>query len=412
MDNIFERVGPRLINDAYVLSHEYIPATLVARDEQIATVRDLVRPVLNGGVPNNAVIYGPTGTGKTLVVKHVLYHLQRFVESGAGVGADVAGGAAHNTILPVFVSCKEINATSHILHHILGIVSPDVVVPKYGIAISRYYQALWGALNSRGVSLLVVFDEIEYLRDTDILYNFSRVGENQSLSKRLFVSVVGLTNDLQYLDALDPRVLSSLGAMRVVFPAYNADELVRILSARAELAFVPDVLGAGVVEMCAARSAREHGDARKALLLLAQAGGVADSEGCSCVSVEHVERAAAQIELDHVRKTVLELPSHSRLVLLAVIKLSKYRPNMKATTGHVERVYINLCRVAGEGALSRPSISKTISELDMLGVVSASDVNRGRGGGRTRHVSATDGDGEIERELCEQFGVGIGLAGL
>jgi cell division control protein 6 len=147
----------------------------------------------------------------------------------------------------------------------------------------------------------------------DLLYELTRSGNGGG-----WVSIVGISNDLMFKEQLDPRVLSSLSEEEVVFPPYTATELADILWDRARQALRPGAVDDGVVGLCAALAAAEHGDARRALDLLRVAAEVAEREGCERVEVEHVRRAQQLIERGRVKEVVSSLPLHSRIVLLAV----------------------------------------------------------------------------------------------
>ena len=131
-------------------------------------------------------------------------------------------------------------------------------------------------LDGRATLMIVVLDEIDFLvkkHGDELLYRLTRANEELSSSK---ISVIGITNDLKFVDNLDPRVRSSLGEVELVFPPYNASQLEDILNDRARIAFRPGVIRSGVISLCAALAAREHGDARRALDLLRVAGEIAE----------------------------------------------------------------------------------------------------------------------------------------
>ena len=102
------------------------------------------------------------------------------------------------------------------------------------------------------------------------------------------VSIIGISNVLNFKIALDPRVLSSLGEEEIVFPAYNAVELTENLTDRSKLAFQKGALDDNVIPLCAALAVKEHGDARKALDLLRRAGELAERRNSPTVTEDYV----------------------------------------------------------------------------------------------------------------------------
>ena len=77
----------------------------------------------------------------------------------------------------------------------------------------RYREALdeWSGVH------VIVLDEIDYYvrrRGDDLLYKLVRINEELSHAK---VSLIGITNDVNFVETLDPRVRSSLGEEEIVF---------------------------------------------------------------------------------------------------------------------------------------------------------------------------------------------------
>ncbi|MFP4218891.1 MAG: Cdc6/Cdc18 family protein, partial [Salinarchaeum sp.] len=216
----------------------------------------------------------------------------------------------------------------------------------------------------------------------DTLYNLSRMNSELTQSR---VSIIGISNDLKFTDFLDPRVKSSLGEEEIVFPPYDANQLRDILNHRAEGAFNDGTLGEDVIPLCAAFAAQEHGDARRALDLLRTAGEIAEREQADRVMGDHVRKAQDKLELDRVVEAVRTLPLQSKAVLYAIILLEKHDEN-SITTGEVYNIYTQLCEEIDADQLTQRRVTDLISELDMLGIVNAVVVSKGRYG-RTKEIN-------------------------
>ncbi|MEF8756901.1 MAG: cell division control protein Cdc6, partial [Halobacteriales archaeon] len=199
------------------------------------------------------------------------------------------------------------------------------------------------------------------------------------------VSIIGISNDLKFTDFLDPRVKSSLGEEEIVFPPYDANQLQDILQHRSEVAFKEDALKDGVIPLCAAFAAQEHGDARRALDLLRTAGELAERDQSERIEEDHVRQAQDKIELDRVVEVVRTLPTQSKLVLFSIITLEKNGVH-NINTGEVYNVYKQLCDEIDADVLTQRRVTDLISELDMLGIVNAVVVSKGRYG-RTKEIS-------------------------
>jgi len=365
LEDVFERVtSSRIFKNRDVLLPDYLPNKLPHREKQVRKVASVLAQALKGYKPNNLFIYGLTGTGKTAVVKLVVKKLQQKARE-RGV-----------RILIPFINTKRDDTPYRILAKMIEELG--LRVPPTGVATAELYSRFKKFLDKKGVLMIIVLDEIDYhvkKHGDDLLYKLTRINEELERSK---VSLVGITNDVNFTSWLDPRVKSSLGEEELVFPPYTADQLRDILRDRAEMAFVEGALGEGVIELCAALAARENGDARKALDLLRISGEIAEREGSSRVTVEHVKKAWEQIEKDRVVEVVRSLPLHSKLILYSILLLTK--GGRSTYTGEVYRKYKELTNELGIETLTLRRVGDLISELDMLGLISTEVVSRGRRG--------------------------------
>jgi cell division control protein 6 len=215
------------------------------------------------------------------------------------------------------------------------------------------------------------------------LYSITRL--NQELENAQ-LSIIGISNDVTFLENIDPRVRSSLGEEEFVFPPYNAIQLQDILNDRCNEAFNEGVINEGVVAKCAAYAAREHGDARRALDLFRIAGELSEREGEKSVSEDYIDLANNKMERDKILDIVESEPKQFQLVLYSILQLTKdekYKPNF--FTGDVYNHYGELCNQTKTDKLTQRRISDIIAEIDMLGLINAKVISKGRHG-RTREI--------------------------
>ena len=129
-------------------------------------------------------------------------------------------------------------------------------------------------------------------------------------------------------------------------------------------------------------AAQEHGDARKALMLLEYAGEVAVEKRREKIGEEEVREAKERLEIDRTIEAVRTLPYHQRLVLYAIV----FKGVEKTETNMVYADYKKLCESKGLKPLTKVRISNFISELDMLGLINTKEIYKGRYG-HTRIIS-------------------------
>ena len=65
-----------LFVDRSILSSSYTPQNIYHRDNEINKIANILAPALKQEKPSNLFIYGNTGTGKTLTVKHIIDNIE------------------------------------------------------------------------------------------------------------------------------------------------------------------------------------------------------------------------------------------------------------------------------------------------------------------------------------------------
>ncbi len=377
-----------IFKDREYLRHSYTPEKLPHRDEQIQQIARILAAPLRGETPSNILIYGKPGTGKTATVNYVTKELEK-VSAKAPIKVKV-----------VYLNCEQVNTHYRILAKLsdtfleglknnrgkefLAKMNLPTHVPRTGWPTDEVYKSFLKSLDEEKQLAVIILDEIDKLvkkSGDDVLYSLTRMNSELKKAK---VSIVGISNDLHFMEYLDSRVRSSLGEEETVFPPYNAHQLRDILLQRSEISFIEGVMTDTVIQLCAAHAAREHGDARRALDLLRVSGEIAESMGSENVNAEHVRRAHERIELDQTVEVIKTLPVQSKLLLYSISMLSERTPRA-VISGDIYGMYEDFCRQVGLDILTRRRVSDLISELDVLGIIDAKIINKGRYG-RTKEI--------------------------
>ena len=369
-----------------VLRPNYTPDNLPHRDKQIQSLVSILVPAVRGDTPSNILIYGKTGTGKTAVVKFVGQELEETSEFH-GMACYV-----------LYVNCEIVDTQYRLLATLAKLVGKEV--PMTGWPTDQVFEEFKKTVDKEKRVVIIIMDEIDKLvrKGDDVLYNLSRI--NTDL-KNARISLIGISNDLKFTEFLDPRVKSSLGEEEIIFPPYDANQIHDILEQRAGMAFKSNMLDETVIRLCAAFAAQEHGDARRALDLLRVSGEIAERTKSPVVEEKHVRVAQEKIENDRVVEVVRTLPTQSKLVLLSVLLLSKIRKN-NVSTGEAYTIYKQMCNDIGSDILTQRRITDLISELDMLGIINAMVVSKGRYG-RTKEISLSVPMGDTKGVLMEDY---------
>ncbi len=364
------------------LRYSYLPENILHRDDEIKQIAQILAPVLKSDIPNNIMMYGSSGVGKTTVVKHVAKFLKKKTQT---------------LDLPfdyIYMNCKlqKINTQYRLLAHIADGLGRKV--PPTGLPTDSVYKIVYELLNSRPTLVVVILDEIDAMtQSSDALYCLYRM--NDELADGSKISVIGISNDINFIENIDGRTRSSSSREDLVFSPYNAMQLKSILEQRAGIAFNPDVVETGVIQKCAALAAQEHGDARRALDILRVAGEIAERKGFKKVTEREVGEAEESIEADKVVEVVRTQPKQSQAVLWTVLELSNASKE-GLVTGDVFDHYREISAKVGMKALTQRRVSDLIAELDVLGIITAKVISKGRYG-RTRKISLAINDGMLPK---------------
>jgi archaeal cell division control protein 6 len=387
LDKIFEAFDSNgIFNNKSMLQNTYQPDDIPHRSKQIKQIASILAPVLRGERSSNLFLYGKTGTGKTLSIQYVKEELLKREKKDAEFKLRIE-----------YLNCK-LKKVSDTEYRILAelIKKFGGEVPSTGLPTQAVYDKFIETIDSEKQLIVLILDEIDQTTkkiSNDFLYNLTRL--NPELSKSQ-ICLVGISNNLTFLDELDPRVKSSLSEEEIVFPPYNALQLQDILTRRAKDVFKEGVMEEGVVAKCAALAAREHGDARRALDLLRIAGELAERDNSKKICIKYIDEANEKIEKDKILDVIKTEPKQFQLVLNSIIQLSEKDPQHHLFTGEVYNFYRELCIKNKLEILTQRRVSDIIQEFDMLGIITVNVISKGRGG-RMREIKLA-----ISKDIIEK----------
>lgn len=254
-----------LRSEAYLTTH-YTPEKPVGRETEIGEIAEAVRPLTHRHDPNNLIIFGPAGIGKTTCTKYVITELEN-----------------QASVKSVYINCWQYNTRSSLLTELL--IQLGYPAPRKGKSIDALLSKVREWLDkNRGVA--VALDEFDQLDDqTKIIYDLQMINEEAENP----IGLLMVSNQHPTRITLDPRSQSRLSCKTLEFHSYNAPQLENILQDRVDKAFRPGTVPKKVVEQIAETVAENSGDCRKALTLLLNAGRKADQEGKNKVTINDIQ---------------------------------------------------------------------------------------------------------------------------
>ncbi|WP_200530620.1 orc1/cdc6 family replication initiation protein [Halorubrum sp. LN27] len=393
-EDLFTEITETLFEDKSILSEEYRPDIIVERDDEIDAYRSALKDVLFGRNPANVFIYGKTGVGKTAVTEYMMSALQR----------EVQRREAAEELHVHFRNCND-DSVYRTVRSLINSIRGDEgeTFPETGLSTSHALETLYDEMETLGGTFLFILDEIDHLSDPDsLLYELPRARANGHLDAAR-VGVIGISNNYTFRSSLSPKVKDTLMEKELAFSPYDADELQSILTARAEKALVNGACDDSAIRLAAAKAAKDTGSARQAIDLLREGGDIAEEQGATAITDDHIEAAAERVQRGRVQDKLRDQTMHGQLILEALARIEA-NGDVPARSKEIQAVYERVARKWGHDPLTTlKSIQNHLADLTMLGFLERSEQNEGRAGGvHYRYELALDPDIVLEtRESIE-----------
>ncbi|MBI4360814.1 AAA family ATPase [Candidatus Micrarchaeota archaeon] len=349
------------------LSPHFVPETLPYRELELRRMMEAIAPVLEGQKAKNLFLYGKTGTGKSSCTRYVIQKLD--AEQKPSVKA-------------LYMNCRVYDSRYKVLQKVIHHFHPDFAKTGYSFAV--LYEKLLDWVEEEARQLVVALDEIDMVKDLDnLVYTLTRANDDLRSGS---ISLIGVSNKVDFKHRLDARSRSSLCEEELVFQPYNAEQLTGILKKRGAQAFKEGVLKESAVNLAAAIAASENGDARYALLLLLRAGELCDEKKKADVLDVDVEASRKAAEEEKAFEVIGTLPEHQQLLLYGLATLASdvtYKRLVEEDgdklyfSGEVYERYAATVKKLGKKPRTSRWYREYLKELDNLGLINT--VQSGKG---------------------------------
>ena len=149
---------------------------------------------------------------------------------------------------------------------------------------------------------------------------------------------------------------------------------------------IEDVIEPQAINLAAAISAKDSGDARLALKMLSNAGELAEEKGEKKITIEDVRDASKNAEEEIAYELVSTLPEHQRLIVYAIAMLtiqgSRYKKLVQGEdtylfSGEVYDKYVAIINSLKKDPKSSRWYRKYITDLEMQGLVATYESGKG-----------------------------------
>lgn len=310
---------------------------IVGRNQQLTEITQYLRVAINGDSPPNLFLYGPSGTGKSLIINAVCQNVVELCET-----RDINFGV-------IELNCQNVGTLGTAVYELVREVASDagatVEIPEHGIPTKKKWRELYRLIDEHYDIVMFVLDELDLLqgrRDIDepaysrLLYQLTRTGSIDDLQAD--VGVAAISNDTKMMEHVGSRALSSFTPEDIHFSDYDANQLREILEHRQD-AFHEDALSGDVIPLAAAFAAQTHGDARIAIDLMRTAGTIAEREGADQVTEAHVRQAQDKVVKNRVLEVTRGISTQKKLCLMATAAVARDNDAGAAKSTEAYRVY-------------------------------------------------------------------------
>ena len=154
LQSFFEQFlkGSSIFINKKLLQPNYLPDQVIERDEFMHEIAKILAPALKNEKPSNLFIYGKTGTGKTLSVKHVLQSMEAI---------------ALKKELPlkyIYINCKLKKVADTEYRLIAQLIKEfGQEIPATGLPTDEVYTIFYSLLDKEKKIVMLVLDEIDQL---------------------------------------------------------------------------------------------------------------------------------------------------------------------------------------------------------------------------------------------------------
>ena len=335
------------------------------RDREIGEISYHFAPILRGDHPVHLALWG-----KTVTMNYFLGFLQQLCRKD------------HIPLRHVHLDLTTARPCFRALSDLACLLDAGRRYSR-GLSLEELMQRIETALAEFKGYLVLFVDEVDNIRrDKDTFLAFLVRRLPQGIPAKLIL--VFASNRLNWCDQLDPRTKSFLKLNELIFKPYDAIDLQRILSIRVQKALRDGAVAQGVVEKIAALSSRDHGDARKAVALLAKSASLAEKTG-SNITLDLVDQAAEEIEQDRYLTMLRTSPAQLQAALSGIIEAVHGRGGDSVDSGQAYESYLAFCNRVSLKPQTARAFGDLVSELDMYSYIRSRMEFKGRYG-RTRDI--------------------------
>jgi len=328
----------QIIEDARVLTADYLPNRMVHRDNERQQIARNLEPILEGQPPLDMLLYGPPGTGKTAMANYVIKQLHKH------------SSELESSTIDCFSQPSRFELFYNLVRDTGEFVTRDGTSTE--ALIDKFEE------KARRRPIVVVVDEIDQLTNEEVLFELSRFRD---------VGLIMISNRRDVFAHLDDRVRSRFSERdELKFSPYSNDEMSDILNDRREYGLKPEAASDKVLEAIAERSA---GDARVAIGSLRIAAQKSENQDLEEIKMEVVENSMEDAIEEEQSLSLEKLNRHQR-AMYDILK----EENKDMKSGELFEQY----REEVEDPVVKRTLRRYLKKMEDYGLIKSKGKKRGR----------------------------------
>ncbi|MEM0155409.1 MAG: AAA family ATPase [Thermoplasmataceae archaeon] len=352
-----------LIRDPNSLDFSFVPSSLPARESELEILRNIIVEPLRNGVSSTIIIYGPSGTGKTVTAKYLM--------------------RSDPKITTIYENALSFGNLKTLLVDVL--LKIGKIVPNKGISYPNIFRLLKSQIQGTGGKMLIVVDEASGImkKDPDGFYNLIRAEE--LYGAKLSCILISIDDPTLYLTGKHRLAFGVFSSIK--FKPYSQRELELIVRDRARIALrsgsYPDTI-ISEISLIASR----FGSARVAIELLQKSAYMAQSTGSDAISSEDVRSAQALINPYITESKLSDLNTDELIVLMAICRNLFDSPETDIPGTY--RTAMMITETHDHDPIDIQKIYRVVSKLESVGIIDARISGRGDSRGVGKYIFISD----------------------
>lgn len=237
----------------------------------------MLKPIGEGKRCENIFIHGPTGSGKTPLIKHILEKVKN-----------------HNRkVVCLHLNCWHYTTSMAIYSKIADALGEPT--SRRGRAVDEIFDRILETMRREDIPVILALDELSGLisrGETRVFHNISTVENNYAR-----FGIIGISEDKHILSKLQFKVKGRLRFMNIELKGYSWEQLFSLLKNRAEEGLNEGTYNDTILKKIADVGVNNKGNARLVLEILRKSAKRAEYKGRKKIELKDVEKTVHKLYL-------------------------------------------------------------------------------------------------------------------